>query len=369
MAALIESRGSAPPLLSLSWSALAARLGGPGRASAVFSVLRRGRDPSAEGVLAPGARRRLLGCVRWAPPVCAGRYISADGTEKLRLALADGEEVEAVLIPEARYWTLCISTQVGCARGCSFCQTARMGLRRNLSVDELVGQLWWGLRRVGALGGRLRNLVWMGMGEPLDNLEAVRAALEIITEGRAFGLGPRHITLSTVGPSPRQIRAAAALPARLAWSLHAAEPELRARLVPTARYSPAALRDAFAEGLSGRPLFVELTLIDGVNDDPAALSAILSLFQGFSSPLRFNLLPVNPGRGLRPSRPEAVARMKAGLREAGHFASLRVARGDREAAACGQLVVGLEQATELGRVAQLVEHPVGLDPDPHPLGV
>jgi 23S rRNA (adenine2503-C2)-methyltransferase len=336
-----------PPLLSLPPSDLAARLGGVGRARAVYALLRRGIDPFLEG-LNPGARARLQAACLPVELGASARIESGDGTVKLLVALSRGGEVEMVAIPSRDRTTLCVSSQVGCARGCVFCRTATMGLGRNLGADEIAGQvmLGLGLAREAELPP-VRNLVLMGMGEPLDNLDEVERALDVIGAEGGLGIGHRHITVSTVGPSPKAIRRAGQWRSRLAWSLHAADDALRRRLVPTARHAVASLTVAFQEVLvpRGEPLFVEIALIDGVNDDPSAAEAVRDLFRGFGTEVRINLLPLNPiGSALAPSTPERVAAFRAVLVEAGHRTIVRRARGADRFAACGQLATGLDRS-------------------------
>lgn len=324
-------------LLGLTPDALAVRLGSPGRARNVFRLLADGRDPF--DMLSAGARARLHAATQMVLPVVRGRAQSTDGTVKLLLGLEDGREVETVLIPEKKRTTICVSTQVGCVRGCRFCLTATMKLLRNLAPAEIVGQVFAGLREVAGRGmPPLRNVVFMGMGEPLDNAEATRSSIEILTSG--FQFGPRHVTVSTVAPSARAVARMEGWPAHVAWSLHAADDDLRRRLIPTARSAVKELRDAFA-ALSIRSLFVEVALIDGVNDRLEDADRIALLFQGFPAEVRLNLLPMNrtPGgdSGLGPSPEPVVRAFQDRLREAGYFCIQRRARGADAAAACGQL--------------------------------
>jgi 23S rRNA (adenine2503-C2)-methyltransferase len=309
---------------------LARALGSPTRARAAWRALSAGDDPA----LAVAAEARAL--LPAAPPLAiAARSVSADGTQKLALRLTDGLEVETVLIPTGRRTTVCVSTQVGCARACVFCVTATMGRVRDLIAAEIVDQVL--LARSEARAAALppvTNVVLMGMGEPLDNLEATRRAVDIITHPRALGLAPGRVTLSTVGTSPRAIRALAGMRAELAWSVHAAGDELRRRLVPTTRHTMVELRDAFRD--LARPLFVEVALIDGVNDGEGEARALAELLAPLEE-VRINLLPLNHGRdGLSPSG--RGARFQEILRGSGYFCMVRKARGADANAACGQLV-------------------------------
>jgi 23S rRNA (adenine2503-C2)-methyltransferase len=269
----------------------------------------------------------------------AAQQRSADGTEKFLWELADREAVESVLIPEGKRRTLCISSQVGCPLGCVFCATGRMGWRRNLTTAEIVGQVRELVLREPAR--LLTNVVFMGMGEPLLNWEAVDRALTILNHPHGFRLGARHITLSTVGILPN-LEKFAARPEqfRLALSLHAATPSQRETLMPIERkyHLPdvlAALR-RFA-----RRVTLEYVLIGGRNDSDEAADELAAI----AGPLgaHVNLLPLHPG-GAPDLTPSPAARMLAferRLRSHGVEAVLRRSRGLDIAAACGQLRVEL----------------------------
>jgi 23S rRNA (adenine2503-C2)-methyltransferase len=177
----------------------------------------------------------------------------------------------------------------------------------------------------------------MGMGEPLDNLEAVEKSIAVLCAPRALGLGPAHITLSTVGTTPEAILATRELPVQMAWSLHAVDDALRRTLIPTTRYSAAELRDAFIERGSG--LFVEVTLMQGVNDALHHADAMADFLEAFTEPVRVNLLPMNVGReGLEPSSERRAVAFRQHLRGRGYFCAIRQPRGLDASAACGQLV-------------------------------
>lgn len=343
-------------------AALAESLGGTGRADAVWSVLREGGDPFAEG--APlSARTATLLHERLAPPVgeLALTVSSRCGTTKLLLRLADGHAIEAVLIPQDRhpqgapaakaraFSTLCVSSQVGCGRACAFCATGTMGLLRSLSADEILLQVHAAVRVARECGlPPVRNVVFMGMGEPGDNLGGVSEALSALVNPRGFGLFKRHVCVSTVGTSPSTIRALKPLPARLAWSVHAANDVLRRRLVPTTRHTMTELRDAFGETLAARGttdhLMVECTLIDGVNDTPEAADELAELLAPLPGRTRVNLIPYNPNKGLgaygrtfRPAHAKTVAAFQRRIMDSGTICTVRTTRGDADAAACGQL--------------------------------
>jgi 23S rRNA (adenine2503-C2)-methyltransferase len=270
----------------------------------------------------------------------AAHQVSRDGTEKFLWQLADGEAIESVLIPEGKRRTLCISSQVGCALGCVFCATGRMGWRRNLTAGEIVGQV----RSVVLLGEDKRptNVVFMGMGEPLLNWEAVDVALTILNQRDGCGIGARHITLSTVGILPSLARFAARPEQfRLALSLHAATGPLRQSLMPIEKKYPLpevlrALRQF------RRRVTLEYVLIGGKNDSLEAADALAQIAGPLAA--HVNLLPLHPGGApdLTPSpRPQMLA-FERRLRERGIEAVLRRSRGLDISAACGQLRVEVE---------------------------
>jgi 23S rRNA (adenine2503-C2)-methyltransferase len=275
------------------------------------------------------------------------RVESSDGTTKLLLGLARGGAIETVMMPSYRAgeaWC-CVSSQVGCAMGCDFCASTRNGLERNLEIDEIVEQYL----RVGALaavqGRRIRRLVFMGIGEPLHNLDALLPAIDRIAGPGLGNLGWRRITVSTVGIVHGIAKLAEAEhPVFLALSLHAPDDETRARIVPTGkRYAVAeilaAARDYQAR--TGRIVTIEYCLLAGVNDSDAQAELLAARLEGFRA--HVNLIPYNatgPGlSGVVYMRPSAsrVARFLAILRERGVVAHARDTRGDDVAAACGQL--------------------------------
>ena len=324
---------------------LAEILGGTGRARIPWRMAREGRDPFAASALVEGARRRLLAACETTPLQLQDRRVAACGTVKLRLDLRDGAVIETVVVPSAGRTTVCLSSQVGCARGCTFCVTATMGLIRSLSAAEIVAQVYLAVREARDAGmPPLRNVVYMGMGEPLDNLEAVQRSLQVLTDPHAFGLGPARITLSTIGPSPEAIRAARHLPGRLAWSLHSAREETRRLLIPNtaARARLVDLRQAFVEVVAerGEDLFVEITLIAGVNDDVDDARQMVDFLAPLQPAVRVNLLSLNSGRaGVSPSSDAAAERYRQAMRDAGYLCIIRRARGTDAGAACGQLAV------------------------------
>mmetsp|Transcript_27587 Transcript_27587/g.88541 ORF Transcript_27587/g.88541 Transcript_27587/m.88541 type:complete len:396 (-) Transcript_27587:74-1261(-) len=249
---VLLGQSSRPPLLAVPPTAAVDLLGGSGRAKIVWSQLRDGRDPFEESSgLGHKARHALELAFSAQPPhSLLTSTVSACGTRKLLLRLRRGDEVEAVIIPQGAFSTLCVSSQVGCRQGCTFCATGTMGLLRSLAADEILAQLHAAAAAVRQHGmPPLRNVVFMGMGEPADNVEEVSRALHAMVHPFGFQLGRSYVCVSTVGPSPGHIRALEPLPARLAWSVHAADDRLRRLLVPTTRHRMSELRDAWGETL------------------------------------------------------------------------------------------------------------------------
>ncbi len=265
---------------------------------------------------------------------------STDGTRKFALRCEDGAIVEAVIIPEERRNTLCVSTQVGCPLECSFCATGAMGFVRNLGVSEIVDQLCHARASLGA-GESITNIVFMGMGEPLLNLSNVLRAIRIFVHPRAFAMAPRRITVSTVGIAGKIGSLLEAVPVNLAVSLHAASNEVRDSLVPLNRRIPLEelLRTLREEPriTPRHPVLFEYTLMAGVNDSVEDARKIPRLLKGI--PCRFNVIPMNPHPDSSERAPaqEVVDRFTAELHGAGLRVTLRRSRGADIAAACGQL--------------------------------
>jgi 23S rRNA (adenine2503-C2)-methyltransferase len=291
-------------------------------------------------------RTRLAKEIRLTRLPVAVETHSTDGfTRKYLLALADERRIETVLMRFTGRVTACISSQAGCAMGCVFCATGQMGFVRQLMPGEIVAQALHvqdELRRLDGPGaGRLRNLVLMGMGEPLHNYDAVVKAVEILRDTAGLSIGAGKITLSTVGVVPGIIRLAdEAQPFHLAVSLHAATQEERAALVPAARKWPLselmAACDYYSTRLQRR-IFYEWTLIEGKNDSAATAHAVGRLLQG--RPAQVNLIPLNPtaGYGGEPPGREAARQFQHILAGYGLPSMVRQRRGIDIAAGCGQL--------------------------------
>ncbi len=301
---------------------------------------------------------------RLAPQATAGglllrrERVSKDGrTRKLLLELRDGRLIESVLMffpatPEGRARaTACISTQVGCALGCTFCATGQMGFERHLEAGEIVGQVLHLARELrrqpwiapdGQVLDRLTNLVLMGMGEPLHNYEQTLKALYILNSPEGFGLGARHMTLSTVGLVPGILRLSEEpLQVNLAISLHAPNNEMRSRTMPVARKYPLQeLLEACKTYVrrTNRQLTFEYVLLAGVNDAPEHARELGERLADFKQLAHVNLIPVNQtSAGYRPPSGEAIRAFREELRRAGISNSVRAERGDDIDAACGQL--------------------------------
>jgi len=289
--------------------------------------------------------------------------VSKDRTTKMLLRLSDGLEVETVIIPwTGNRSTLCMSTQVGCRQACTFCATGRMGLVRSLTSDEILAQLYWAKKvcRVRGLPP-VSNVVMMGMGESSDNAEAVNTALRIMTERQLFQLSAHKVTVSTVGPSPESFRAFSKSPCVLAWSVHAANDELRRKLVPTTKFTMKDLSQGLIDALLERPrhlrtTMLEVALIDGVNDSEREADELAVLANRISQSvpgckLMLNIIPYNAVEGAdrysKPSRQSVIAFQKR-LWQSGVYAHVRQTRGDDESAACGQLATNKRR----GLVAQ-----------------
>jgi len=373
-------------LLDLDRDALVAFMGSlgekPFRARQILKWLhqRRVLDVDAMTDVSAKTRARLAEITTTDLPTVRLDQRSRDGTAKWLFELHDGNRIETVYIPEpagasSGRGTLCISSQVGCALDCSFCATGRQGFNRNLSVSEIVGQLWLAkaflAENPGASSGRITNVVMMGMGEPLLNYAALVPSLKLMLDDLAYGLSKRRVTVSTSGVIPWMDRLTRDVDVSLAVSLHAPNDALRDALVPVNRKYPiaelmAACRRYVAsdvggtaaaravatadtddeetdddpdERLPGRKKHVlfEYVMLDGVNDSAKEARELAELLHDF--PCKVNLIPFNPfpTSGYRRSSNNAVMRFSRILSEAGIVTLRRTTRGDDIDAACGQL--------------------------------
>jgi len=264
---------------------------------------------------------------------------SKDGTRKFLFRLDDGACVESVLIPSSSHATLCISTQVGCAMGCAFCLTGRQGLTRNLSAAEIVNQ-YLAARATLPDDGAIRNIVMMGMGEPLANYRETVKALQILTTEGGAQVGRRHITVSTVGLAPGIRRLGADLDVNLAVSLNAPNDELRSRLMPVNETYPLSELLAACRAFpltKGRRITFEYILMRDVNDSPAHARQLAKLLRPVKA--KINLIPFNehPGADFSEPSAETVEAFQRELVKLHYTAIIRKSMGRDILAACGQL--------------------------------
>jgi 23S rRNA (adenine2503-C2)-methyltransferase len=322
----------------------------PFRARQVLRWIHRfGQDDFAAMTdIAKSLRAKLMATAAVVPPAIVSDRLADDGTRKFLFDVGGGNAIETVFIPEDDRGTLCISTQAGCALDCSFCSTGKQGFNRNLTVGEIIGQLWQASRALDAdrpaddLGERIiSNVVLMGMGEPLANFENTVTALRLMLDDNAYGLSRRRVTVSTSGLVPVIDRLRDECPVALAVSLHAPNDALRDELVPINRKYP--LRELMAactRYLEKAPrdfVTFEYVMLDGVNDSDAQARELLALTR--EVPCKFNLIPFNPfpGTHYRRSPAPRIRRFAEILMEAGIVTTTRKTRGDDIDAACGQL--------------------------------
>lgn len=289
-------------------------------------------------------RERMAAETTIATPQVVERKVSKDGTRKWIMQIPDGNQVETVLIPDGDRHTVCISSQVGCMLDCTFCSTGKQGFAGNLSAGDIVGQVWLVHNELLSEGSRgVTNVVFMGMGEPLLNFDAMLSASNLFLDDLAFGLSKRRVTVSTAGVVPGIYKLAEHTDVALAISLHAPNDALREQLVPiNKKYNIAELMKACRHYLSGlgdkRSITIEYTLMDGVNDELEHARELATLLR----PLRckINLIPFNPFPGAPFKRPNThrVRAFQNYLVDQGFATMLRTTRGDDIDAACGQLV-------------------------------
>lgn len=310
--------------------------------------------------LAKSLREKLKTCAHITALPVLEQHISADGTIKWLFDVAGGNAIETVFIPEDDRGTLCVSSQAGCAVACRFCSTGHQGFSRNLTVGEIVAQLWFAehfLRKhLGKNERVISNVVMMGMGEPLQNYSALVPALRVMLDDHAYGLSRRRVTVSTSGVVPMIDRLGQDCPVALAVSLHASSDALRDELVPLNRKYPIAeLLQACRRYLEVAPrdfITFEYCMLNDVNDSPQHAAELIKLFR--SDPhvgawCKFNLIPFNPfpASGLTRSSRETVLAFAKILSDAGIVTTIRKTRGDDIDAACGQLAGDVKDRTDV----------------------
>ena len=314
--------------------------------------------------LAKSLREKLHATAEVRAPAILSEHRSTDGTVKWLFDVGIGNGIETVFIPEEDRGTLCVSSQVGCALDCKFCSTGRQGFNRDLAVGEIIGQVWVANKRLremqeeglsarlaprdagpddvaGAADRPVSNVVMMGMGEPLNNFDAVVAAMSIMLDDFAYGLSRRRVTLSTSGVVPHIRKLKEALPVALAVSLHAPNDAIRSRIMPiNDAYPIAALLDACNDYLEVAPrdfITFEYVMLKGVNDAPDHARELAALLETTSA--KVNLIPFNPfpESGFGRTEHDRVKLFQKILLDAGYVATIRRTRGDDIDAACGQL--------------------------------
>jgi len=319
---------------------------------------------SAMSDLAKSLREKLAGVARIHAPTVVGDTLASDGTRKWLMKVDTANAIETVFIPETNRGTLCISSQAGCVLDCAFCSTGKQGFNRNLSTGEIIGQLWLANRILNENNKQkeriISNVVMMGMGEPMLNLDNVIPALRLMLDDNAYGLSRRRVTVSTAGVIPGMDRLRDECPVALAISLHAPNDTLRDRLVPVNRKYP--LRDLIAacnRYLEKAPrdfVTFEYVMLDGVNDAPAHARELAGISR--SVRCKYNLIPFNPfpNSEFRRSDPDRIRAFAEILARAGVTVTTRKTRGDDIAAACGQLAGDVTDRTRRsGRTVPLKE--------------
>jgi 23S rRNA (adenine2503-C2)-methyltransferase len=324
--------------------------------------------------LAKSLRDKLATRAVVVAPAVISDHTSQDGTRKWLLDVGQGNAIETVFIPEENRGTLCVSTQAGCAVNCRFCSTGKQGFSRNLTVGEIIGQLWmaeFALRKTkgiepGPKGERqITNVVMMGMGEPLLNFEPVVTALKLMLDDNAYGLSRRRVTLSTSGVVPMIDKLSQECPVAMAVSLHASNDALRDSLVPlNKKYPLGELMGACRRYLDYAPrdfITFEYCMLDGVNDSDAHARQLLALVQNPAHPVscKFNLIPFNPfpESGLKRSPNPRIKEFAQILIDGGIVTTIRKTRGDDIDAACGQLAGDVQDRTRVQeRMEKMAEY-------------
>tara|TARA_B100001057_G_scaffold242667_1_gene243010 strand:+ start:431 stop:1510 length:1080 start_codon:yes stop_codon:yes gene_type:complete len=282
------------------------------------------------------------------PPEVYKVYLSNEGTKKYLIKLDSGSIIEMVIIPEKNRRTLCVSSQAGCALQCSFCATGAQGFDQDLTSDEIIGQLW--LANFNEENSKsITNVVYMGMGEPLLNYEAVLESAKIMKHQNSYGLSKKRITISTSGIAPKINKLSEDIDVSLAISLHAPDDKLRDQIVPINKKYPInslmqACKDYLSNFESKKNITMEYIMIDGVNDSMNHAKKLATLLSNISC--KINLIPFNSFKGsdYKRSKESSMKSFKNYLMSKGFVTTLRVTRGDGVDAACGQLVGELSNA-------------------------
>ena len=294
-------------------------------------------------------RQKLADKCQISRPKIVTEQLSRDKTHKWLLEFADGQRIETVYIPESDRGSVCISTQVGCAVGCTFCHTGSQKITRNLSAGEIISQfmvvrdVYHEWPSTTGENRMISNIVVMGMGEPLHNVDNVIKALQILTDGDGIAVSKRKITLSTSGIVPHMHRIAEETGVKLAVSLHAPNNEKRSKIMPiNRRYPIEEILQACQEYqkiVTSRFITFEYLMLDGINDSLEDARELIVLMKKFRIGAKFNLIPFNPwpGCSYRPASNNRVYAFSRELEKAGFAAPVRVARGQDILAACGQL--------------------------------
>lgn len=292
-------------------------------------------------------RRQLAVDFDWSLPIVSSRLDSDDGASKLLLQGSKAQYFEAVILRYENRTSLCVSSQVGCKLACSFCQTGKLGFFRNLSSAEIIGQFVLANQILKAENRRITHIVFMGMGEPLDNFDAVVKACELFTHKEAYNLSPRRVTVSTSGIAPKILELAKAVSTSLALSLHASRDELRSELMPiNKRYDLKELKASLHafQKLTGDKITVEYILIKGKNCGLREAKELVKFLHGLRA--KVNLIPFNSHPGVAFARPDdqEIRNFQKYLSDRGIPAPVRYSKGLDVSAACGQLAAKQKEA-------------------------
>lgn len=312
--------------------------------------------------LSKSLRERLIEIACISFPEIVAEQKSQDGTRKWLLRVDADNCIETVFIPERDRGTLCVSSQAGCAMNCSFCATAKQGFSKNLSVSDIIGQVWIANKALGHFENKHReitNIVMMGMGEPLLNLDNVFKAIDLMLDDLAYGLAHRRVTISTVGVIPAMEKLREKTNISLAISLHATNNALRDMLVPlNKKYPIEEVLEAgrkYSQAMYGDPITFEYVMLDGINDSEKDALQLVKLLRDI--PSKVNLIPFNsfPGTQYKRSSQAAIEHFREILMNAGIITITRRPRGEDIDAACGQLV-GQVASRARGKSIQSAEY-------------